>query len=813
MYLHATAQGLVHKLPFWSWYWTAREGLLPFIFVIFFMEAFSTIMLNEYECVDRMAYVHILQECGTARALSRAKLVHAHIVENEWNSNQDVLIGNHLIGVYGKCMTPDDALWVFDKMPHKDVISWNTMISAYSQHGHCINALQLFEEMNKQGVKPTSVTFVNTLNACSSSSEGMRVYAFIKHSGFESDLVISNALISMFGKCGSLEMAAKTFSKMRARDVITWTTMVATHMRYGQCVEALRFFKQMVLEGVNPTIMTYATVLNSCSNPTMLVEGRLIHTHLVKTGIVLHEIIGCALLSMYGKCGMLSDAHRVFDDMSKLDVVTWNSIISVYIRHGCSAIALQLLQQMSCYCIKPNSVTFISILDACADLSAFEEGKLVHYFILDIGIESDSVWNALLNMYGSCGSSSDAFHVFDRMQQKDVVSWTSLIQVFVQGSRIDKALHAFQRMQEEGVKPNRVTFLTITKACINSCDLIEGKLVHMLVVDGHLDMDLAICNALITMYGNCGSLVDACKVFTSIPKCDAVSWTAVISAYVQTGFKEEAIDFFQQMLGAGVSPTNVTYISIIDALTSLTALKEGEIVHFLVLESGAECSLVVGNALINFYASCGKLDEASHMFHRMPDTDIVSWSSLITAYAHQGKGEEAFNLLLKLKGAGVKPDDVTFVSLLSACSHAGLIVEGLYFFGLMIVLYEILPSGEHCRCIVDLLSRAGWLDEVEAFINHLPYSPTFVAWMTLLGACRVHNNMEKAKHAAEHVLELNSLNPAGYVILSNIYITAGKQLEADKIWKLMRDSGLKEGFHDIFLEGDAARVYELVVGE
>ncbi|MCO5614449.1 hypothetical protein L7F22_068731 [Adiantum nelumboides] len=744
--------------------------------------------------VDRSVYVQLLQKCGAAGVLPGARQVHAWIVENDSSLHQGLYIGNHLLGVYCKCGSPDDAHWIFDRMPEKDVISWNTMILTCSQGGHTDRAFQLFKEMDKHCVEPTKVTFLNVLKACSNLAEGERVYASIKDTGLESDLIVGNALVSMFGKCGSLDMAVKTFLMMSQRDTITWTTMIATYIYYGHAVQALEIFKRMTFEGAHPTIMTYATVLNACTNPKTLMEGESIHIYLVKVGLELFEILGRALLSMYGKCGMVDDARWVFDSANKHDVITWNSMISTYNGQGCSEKALDLYTQMNEYCVKPNSVTFVSILDACTNLIACAEGMLVHYDVLDKGIKSSAVWNALLNLYGACGSTSDAIGIFERMQERDVVSWSSLIQVFMQSNQTDRGFQSFERMQIAGVQPNRVTLLNMVKACIDQCKMSDGRLMHTLIVDMQLELDLVICNGLITMYGNHGSPMDAHHVFTSLSTCDAVSWTAVIAAHAQNGCKKEALRFFLQMLGAGVPSTDITYISILEALTSFTSMEDGQMVHYLSVESGS--SVTVGNAFINFYAKCGKLNEASYLFRSMPCTDIVSWSSLITAYANQGQGEKAFNLLLELKEAGLKPDDIMFVSLLSSCSHAGLVAEGFDFFHLMVSVCEILPSEEHSRCMVDLLSRIGWLDEVESLIKTLPYAPTFGAWMTLLGACRVHNNPEKGRHIAEHVLELNSRNSAGYVILSNIYVAAGMKVEADKLWKTFKETDVNEGFDE-----------------
>ncbi|KAI5084892.1 hypothetical protein GOP47_0001061, partial [Adiantum capillus-veneris] len=408
-------------------------------------------MLNDCAYVDRSVYAQLLRKCGAVGALPRARQVHSWIVENESSLHQGIYIGNHLLGVYCKCGSLDDARWIFNRMPQKDTISWNTMILACSQGDHGDHAFHLFEEMDKLCVVPTRVTFLNILKACSDLSKGERVYAVIKDKGFESDLIVGNALISMFGKCGGLDMAIKTFLTMGHRDVITWTTMVATYIHYGQAVQALKIFEQMTSEGANPTIVTYATVLNACSDPKLSMEGELIHIWLVKVGLESLEILGCALLSMYGKCGMIDAACWVFDATGKLDVVTWNSMISAYINQGCSVKALELYQQMNRYCVKPNNVTFVSALDACTNLTAWKEGTLIHIAILDVGIKSNAIWNALLKLYDTCGSPSDAINIFERMQGRDVVSWTSLIQLFVQSNQIDKAFQAFERMHIAGV--------------------------------------------------------------------------------------------------------------------------------------------------------------------------------------------------------------------------------------------------------------------------------------------------------------------------------------------------------------------------
>ncbi|KAH7296358.1 hypothetical protein KP509_26G020400 [Ceratopteris richardii] len=633
--------------------------------------------------------------------------------------------------------------------------------------------------MRGHSEEPTAITFLNILKACSILPEGQHVFLIINDCGLESDLLIGNALIDMFYKCGSLDMAMRIFLKMRDRDAFTWTTMIAAHIHYRQTGQALEAFKKMIVGGVKPTIMTYATALSACSHPSILREGEEIHIYLVKVGIESDEILECSVLSMYGKCGLVSDACWIFDASSKLDVVIWNTMISIYFNQGCNEKALQLYQRMFLHCVKPNRVTGLSILAICASLSAWKEGMLIHFSIIDLGVTSDEVWNALLNMYGGCGSPSDAHCIFERMPKKNVVSWSSLIQMYVQNDLIDKAFQAFKSMQIEGVQPNRITLVNIVKACIDRFDLSTGQLIHTFIVEENFEPDIVCGNALITLYGNCGSPSDASCVFIFLSPPDEVSWTSVIAAHAHCGCKKDAIRFFTKMLRVGVALSDSTCVTMIEVLTRFTSLEEGKLVHFLAVEGETESNLTVANAFVNFYAKCGKLDEAFCMFDRISDPDVVSWSALITAHANQGKSDQAFNLLLRLESRGLKPDGVMFLCLLSACSHAGLIGEGFVFFHVMIGVFQISPLKEHWRCICDLLGRSGWLEQVGALINHMPYMPNFAVWMSFLSACRVHSHIEKGKHVAEHALELSASNPAGYVILSQLYETIELNQEAD----------------------------------
>ncbi|CAK9273030.1 unnamed protein product [Sphagnum jensenii] len=444
------------------------------------------------------------------------------------------------------------------------------------------------------------------------------------------------------------------------------------------------------------------------------------------------------------------------------------------------------------------SEQYVCLLQACGRTKSLEYGKRVHAHISKRKLDRDLILgNNLISMYVKCGSISRARQVFNTMLERDVVSWTAMIAGVAKQRDVKGAFEAFQQMQQEGLKPNVITFMSILNACACPAALEKGRHIHSLIVETGADSDVSVLNALISMYSRCNSIVDARQIFDgmckrNMPVRNVVSWTAMISGSAQQGYAEDALDLFQQMQQEGVKPNKVTFISVLNACASLSALEEGKKLHDLIVKAGLQPDVSVGNALISMYSKCGSLDEASKVFHRMAHRDVVSWNAMISGNAHHGHCHEGLDLFEKMQLEGVRPDKVTFIAVLQACSHAGFIDLGRHYFCSMIQDYGIAQTGEHYGTMVDLVGRAGHLDEAEEILNKKPFQPGALELGALLSACRVHGAVEIAERAADSAFKLEPEKSGIYVMLANIYAAAGRWDGARNVRLLMEERGVKK---------------------
>ncbi|CAM6077419.1 unnamed protein product [Sphagnum tenellum] len=532
---------------------------------------------------------------------------------------------------------------------------------------------------------------------------------------------------------------------------------------------------------MSPDTFTFVPVLNACASLRALKEGRYVHEQIIQSGCESDVFVRSSLIDMYAKCGRMEDAWSVFTKVPSNDVVSWTAIIFAHVKCGQGQKALELFQRLQQEGVEPNSFTFVGVLNACASVAALEEGRHVHKQIIESGFESDVfVCSGLVDMYAKCGSMEDAWTLFSKMPSHDVVSWTAMIFGHVKCGQGQKALELFQQMKEEGVKPNPVTFVAVLNACASVLALEEGRHAHEQIVQSGCESDVFVHSSLVDMYAKCGSMEDAWKVFTKMPSPDAVSWNAIIFAHVKCGQGQKALDLFTQMHHEGVEPNSLTFVGVLNACASLFALEEGRCIHKQIIKYSCENNVFVGNSLIDMYAKCGSMREAWRVFDMMPLRDVVSWNALLSGFAMHGHGKEALGHFEQMCEAGVEIDGVTFVCLLSACSHAGLVYEGLCYFDSISLVYGIPAAVEHYTCMVDLLGHAGHLQAAEDMIKTMSCEPSAAVWRALLGTCRTHGDVEMGEHIAKRVIELEPENAAGYVLLSNTYAAAGK-------WDLSRN--------------------------
>eukprot|EP01018_Ginkgo_biloba_P019499 Gb_13599 [translate_table: standard] len=626
-----------------------------------------------------------------------------------------------------------------------------------------------------------------------SLADGRKVHAHVITTGFELDILQGNMLASMYAKCGSVADARQVFDKMTARDVVSWNAMVAGYVWHGRGEQALNLFCQMQREDIKPDQFTFGSTLRACTSIESLEQGKQVHAHTVKTGFENDLVVGCTTVDMYAKCGSIEDARQMFDKMPKRDLAVLNALISGYTQNGYDIEALHLFKQMQWADEDPDQFTFASVLSSCATPEAMEQGKQVHVHTIKTGFEMDvTVGNALVTMYAKSGNLDYALKMFDKMPKRNAVSWNALIAGHGHHGNSEETFNLFGRMQQAGMKPNEFTFAGVLRVCASEAALEQGKQIHVYVFKTGFESDVFVCSILLDMYAKCMSLEDAQGLFDKMPKHNVVSWTTMVAGYAQHGQVEKSVKLFYQMQSAGMEPNQFTFASVLMACASLATLEGGKQVHACTIKTRFEADVSVGNALVDMYAKCGNIDKSREVFDRMANRDVVSWTAMIAGCAQNGCGKEAIQLFEQLQHEGMKPDPITFVGVISACSHAGLVDEGYRYFKSMSQDYGIVPREEHYNCMVDLLGRAGRLDEAVDFIDEMPFQPGALVWGSLLGACRIHGNMELGKHAASCLLELEPHKSASYVQLSNIYAAAGKWDDKAKIRKMMKDRRVKK---------------------
>ncbi|KAL5067217.1 hypothetical protein RYX36_018104 [Vicia faba] len=448
----------------------------------------------------------------------------------------------------------------------------------------------------------------------------------------------------------------------------------------------------------------------------------------------------------------------------------------------------QPLLQMALSAFDTNFQTYNDILNECVNKRAFREGQRVHaHMIKTRYLPSVFLRTRLIVLYTKCDSLGDARHVFDEMHERNVVSWTAIISAYSQRGYASHALNLFLQMLRSGTEPNEFTFATVLTSCTSSTGFILGRQIHSLIIKSNYEDHVFVGSSLLDMYAKDGKIHEAQTVFECLPEKDVVSCTAIISGYAQLGLDEEALELFRRLQGEGMQSNYVTYTGVITALSGLAALDLGKQVHNHVLRSEIPSFVVLQNSLIDMYSKCGNLTYSRRIFDTMYERTVISWNAMLVGYSKHGEGREVLNLFtLMREGKKVKPDSVTMLAVLSGCSHGGLEDTGLNIFHDMTSgKIGVEPKMEHYGCVVDLLGRSGRVEEAFEFIKSMPFEPTAAIWGSLLGASRVHSNVDIGELVGQQLLEIEPGNAGNYVILSNLYASAGRWEDVRSLRDLM----------------------------
>ncbi|KAK9093601.1 hypothetical protein Syun_028512 [Stephania yunnanensis] len=727
--------------------------------------------------------------------LRKGRQVHAQVIVNGYDDTG--VFGIRILGMYVLSKSLSDALNVFSRMELLCHASpWNWMIRGFTIMCCFEFALLFYFKMLGCGVHPDKYTFPYLIKACSGLSSvglGRSIHEKVHSMGLDMDAFVGSALIKLYAENGFLVDARSLFDKIHFKDCVLWNVMLNGYIKNWESDEALGMFRKMRDTAVKPNFVTFACVLSACATEGIIEYGTQLHGLAVMYGLDSHSSVANTLLSVYSKCRCLHDARKLFDMMPQTDLVTWNGMIAGYVQNRHMDEAWDLFSELLSSNLKPDSITFSSFLPSVSELAGLNQCKEIHCYVIRHGVCLDRfLESALLDIYLKCGGIEVAEKIFSRTMTVDVVTCTTVISGYVLNGMHDNALEIFRWLIGVRIRPTVLTFASVLPAFTGLAALKLGKELHCCILKNGHEKKCHVGSALTDMYAKCGRLDIARQVFDRLLERDSVVWNAMITSYCQNGKPGDAIDLFRQM---GLNQTEydcVTISAVLSACANLPALRYGKEIHGFMVKGGLRSDLFAESALIDMYGKCGHLVSARRAFDLMKGKNEVSWNSMIAAYGTHGHINEALSLFHEMLENQILPDHVTFLAIISACSHVGLLDKGLHYFRFMTQECGIIARMEHYACMVDLLGRAGRLNDALSIIRGMPFDPDPGIWGALLGASRMHGDVEIAEIASHYVLKLDPQNSGYYTLLSNARADAGHWDGVAKIRSLMKERGVQK---------------------
>ncbi|XP_007043513.2 PREDICTED: pentatricopeptide repeat-containing protein At1g03540 [Theobroma cacao] len=536
--------------------------------------------------------------------------------------------------------------------------------------------------------------------------------------------------------------------------------------------------------------LLYASLLQTCTNVQSFSHGLQFHAHVIKSGLQTDRFVGNSLLALYFKLGPdFTETRRVFDGLFVKDVISWTSMVSGYIKAGKPESSLELFWEMLGFGVEPNGFTLSTVIKACSELGKLRLGWCFHGVVIKRGFVSNRVISsALIDFYGRNWQLKEACEIFDELPEPDAICWTSVISALTRNDLFEEALRFFYLMhRNHGLSPDGFTFGTVLTACGNLGRLRQGKQVHAKVITCGLCGNVVVESSLLDMYGKCGLVDESQCVFDRMSKKNSVSWSALLGVYCQNKDYESVIRIFREM-----DKTDLyCFGTVLRACAGLAAVRQGKEVHCQYVRRGGWRDVIVESALVDLYAKCGCIHFAHRIFVQMSSRNLITWNSMIYGFAQNGLGGEALRIFDEMI-KGIKPDYISFIGVLFACSHTGLVDQGRKYFALMTREYGIKPGIEHYNCMVDLLGRAGLLEEAENLIESADLRDDSSLWAVLLGACTTCTSSSTAERIATKMIEVEPDYHMSYVLLANVYRAVGRWNDALNVRKLMKDRGVKK---------------------
>lgn len=509
------------------------------------------------------------------------------------------------------------------------------------------------------------------------------------------------------------------------------------------------------------------------------------------------------MLDMYVKCHELNMAYKLFVEMPKRDVASWNVMLVGFAQLGFFDKVVHIFREMRYAGNFPDSITVKGMSQAISCVKDLKLAKGVHSFGIRIGTDNDvSVANTWISLYAKCSDLEMAKSVFDGIEVglRSIVSWNSMIAGYAYLEKFLEAFNSYKWMLCDGLRPDISTSISLLSSCVLPERVFQGMQIHSHVIRLGCDSDIHVVNTLISMYSKCGDVHSARFLFDSICKRSCVTWTAMISGYAKKQGMDEALNLFNAMEAAGETPDLVTVLSMISGCGQTGALGLGKWIDAYATMNCLKHNVVVCNALIDMYAKCGSISDSRDVFNTMPSKTVVSWTTMIAGLALNGSFEEALNLFNRMIELEMKPNHITFLAILQACTHGGFLEKGWECFNMMTKVYKISPGLDHYSCMADLLGRKGKLKEALKFIQDMPVEPDAAIWSGLLSACKIHHNIEIGEYASQRLFEMEPYVSFPYVEMANIYASAGRWDGVARMRYMMRSNRIKKSPGQSFVE-------------
>lgn len=593
-------------------------------------------------------------------------------------------------------------------------------------------------------------------------------------------------ILSGYFKSGRIEDAEELFEEMPQRNVVSYSIMIHGYAKNGFLRESMRMFSHMRKLGLVPNSFTIVGLLVGAAVPQS------VHGLIVKNGLESDLIVSTGLLDAYAKCQKISSSYRLFQGLISPSIVSCNAILAGFIHNEMFEEAVSLFNEFRKSGLVPNVATVLTLTQGLVVLSSRMLCESIHGLVVKLGFSDISVNNSVLDMYSSLKDLSAAKNFFEMMECKDIISWTTLIGLYVSLDYASNAIELFGKMRASGIKYDAVVIMNLCSACAILGDLKKGKQIHSQAIIHKFGAEIAFTNSLISMYSKCGDLNSSITVFHQTTAKSSVSWTAMIFAYLQNGLPREALNLWNKgRLEGKFYLDSITLVSGLNASGELAALELCLQLHCYAFHAGFPHYRSVQNSLVSAYSKCGDVELARCVFKEMGYLrDVVSWNTIIYGCGINGHGETALALYHEMGNGGEDPDSTTCLCILNACSHSGLVHEGLMLFSRIVEENKLRLSQEHYGCVVDLLARADCLPDASGFASKLLEGAGPNVWRALLGGCLLHHNVAVAELAAQRVLEQNPEESGQVVPLSNIYASIGRFQDAEALRWNLKKSGL-----------------------